>query len=548
MKKQSTHKWIWQNARKQSGFILLQTVLSVAVSLSYVWFALASRKVVDIATGDQAGDLWKESGLLIGILLLQAACMLCNHMLQTRNVGQIEMGIKERIFTALFRKKWQQVSLYTSGNILNRLTGDVAVAANGVSTLIPRLISLIARLISGVVVLLYIDTWFTVIVLVAGTILLLVSRLYGRYVKKIHAACQQTEGETRFFMQESMENWTVLQSFHVSDWLIGRLRGLQKKNFDYKIQRAGWGGIATTIVNLLFSGCYYVALAWGAYRLSAGLITYGTLMAFLQIVNQVQAPFRNMSGVLPLYYNMLASAERLMELEELEDEPVVKEDLGTFQGLRVQDLSFAYDRDLVLHQASVHIKKGECVAIAGYSGIGKSTFFKLLLGFLEPQAGTIVCETDGEDVTAGAATRAYFSYVPQGNLLLSGTIRQNLIFCNENADDHQIWSALEVADLKEFVSQLPEQLDTRLGERGLGLSDGQLQRLAIARGVLYDAPVLLLDEATSALDEETEQRVLKNLRELADKTCICISHRPAALQMCDRVLYIQDGAFEEGEP
>lgn len=549
MKKRNTHNWIWQNARKQTGLILLQTILSVGVSLSYVWFALASRKVVDIATGAMAGNMWRESALLIGILLLQAVCLLCNHLLQTRNIGEIEMRMKERVFSRLFRKKWQQVSVYTSGNILNRLTGDVSVTANGVSTLLPRLISLITRLISGVVVLLYIDTWFTVIVLTVGTVLLLVSRLYGRYVKKVHADCQQSEGDTRFFMQESLENWTVLQSFGVTGWLTRRLQGLQRKNFGYKMHRATLGGVASTVIHLLFSGCYYVAVAWGAWRLSVGLITYGTLTAFLQIVNQVQAPFRNMSGVLPLYYNMMASAERLMELENLEDEQVdTRQETGDFLGLRAENLSFAYDRDPVLKETSLHIKKGECVAIAGDSGIGKSTFFKLLLGFLEPQSGRVVCDTATGELAAGAVTRRYFSYVPQGNLLLSGSIRQNLVFCKETATDDALWSALEIADLKDFVLQLPDGLDTQLGERGLGLSDGQLQRLAIARGVLYDAPVLLLDEATSALDEQTEERVLHNLRRLSDKTCICISHRPAALRICDRVLQIRDGKFEEVQP
>lgn len=546
MKQKNTHRWIWQIARGELGGIVLHTLVGAAISLSYVVFALVSQRVVDMATGEMEGNMWVQSGILIGVLLLQALLGVCNHTLQTYTTSKIEMRMKERVFSALYHKKWQQVSAFSSGDLLHRLTGDVNVTASAVANLLPQVVSLFTRLIAALVVLIVMDKLFAAILLAVGGALLLFSRLYGAKIKKLHALCQETEGETRFFMQESLENWTVVQAFQLVPWIRNRLKGLQTANYKHKMRRSLVSSFANMALYLLFSGCYYLALAWGAWRLATGVITFGTLTAFLQIVQQVQTPFRGMSGIMPQYYNMLSSAERMLELEALPDEPTVDTCAKSpLLSIKISDLMFSYDRDLVFDGASLTVNKGEFVAIVGHSGIGKSTFFKLLLGFLEPESGTIVCDTEAGQLPAGAMTRQYFSYVPQGNLLLSGTIRQNLTFCCEQATDDEIWAAVEVAVIADFIRQLPEGLDTPLGERGLGLSDGQLQRLAIARGVLHGAPVLLLDEATSALDEETEKQVLSNLHALSDRTCICISHRPAALAICDRVLHIRDGRFEE---
>ncbi len=547
MIKQNALSWIWQSVKQQFGWILLQTLTGVLVALSYVGFALTSQRVLDIATGVMEGNMWRQSALLIGILLIQALLHIVDHLLQTRTTTRVGMAMKERVFTGLFAKKWQAVNPYSSGDLMNRLTGDVTTAATGASQLPPHLISLIARLTTSMVVLLMMDTLFAAVLLGAGLLLFFVSRLWGRHIKKIHKTCQESEGDTRFFMQESIENWPVVQSFGVTEWVRRRLGVLQTRNFKHRMRQARFGVVANTLIYLMFSCCYYVALAWGAWRLATGVITFGALTAFLQLVQQVQVPLRNMSGILPQYYNMIASAERLIELEQLPEEPSAEQKVPAekLRAVAVSDLTFSYERAEVFKNATLTVNRGEFVAIAGYSGIGKSTFFKLLLGFLEPTSGRVVCETDDGPVTVGNATRGLFSYVPQGNLLLTGTIRQNLTLCCEDATDEQIWEAVRVAAIDDFIRELPLGLETPLGERGLGLSEGQLQRLAIARGVLYGAPVLLLDEATAALDEETEEKVLQNLHALKDKTCICISHRPAAMKHCDRVLHVRDGRFEE---
>ena len=305
---------------------------------------------------------------------------------------------------------------------------------------------------------------------------------------------------------------------------------------------------------LLFSGSYYVALLWGAVGLASGNgFTFGQLTAFLQIVSQIRQPFVNASGLLPQYYNMLASAERIQELELLEDEPRLGQNCDPMDvyrrlvSLDARSVHFAYEEGHpILSGADFSLKKGEFVALVGYSGIGKSTLQKLMLGFYTPDSGEMKAKlTDGE-LVLGCETRSLFAYVPQTGLLLSGTIRENIAFCCGEVSDEAIWAAAEVADVADAIRKQPAGLDTVLGERGSGLSEGQLQRLAIARAVLCDAPVLLLDEATSALDEATEERVLKRLRALPNRTCLCITHRPAALEICDRVIRVVDGKIVEG--
>ncbi|MDD3832556.1 MAG: ABC transporter ATP-binding protein [Oscillospiraceae bacterium] len=550
MKNVAVQKWLIKAAKKDGWIIILLSLISGIISLCTVWFALISRDVIDIAIGDVEGVMWQESAKLIALLVFQALLNIIQSRLNTQVLGQMEIRINQSLFKRLFEKRWPEVNRYHSGDILNRMTSDVSVVVNTMVSLIPRWVSMITRLAACVVVLLLIDVTFTVILLSVGLAVFGFSRIYGRRMKKIHRECQETDGETRSFIQECVENWMMIQSFGARELIAKRLKFLQNINFKKKVRRNNISNFARTAIYVLFSGSYYVAIAWGSWRLAQGLITFGTLTAFLQIVNQIQLPFRNMSGLAPQYYNMLASAERLMEIELLEEEsvPIAKTQvLGLYEsmkGITIDDLSFSYNEELVFSHANLYIKKGEFLAIAGHSGIGKSTLLKLLLGFLDPREGSLSLETADGAVEVGAYTRALFTYVPQGNMLLSGSVRQNIMFGNPDASEEQIMQAVKVAEISEFISELPEGIDTILGERGLGLSEGQVQRIAIARGVLSGAPIIMLDEATSALDETTEVQVLKNLRGLEGKTCICVSHRKAALAVCDRALEVVNGRIE----
>ncbi|MBR7060168.1 MAG: ATP-binding cassette domain-containing protein, partial [Eubacterium sp.] len=298
--------------------------------------------------------------------------------------------------------------------------------------------------------------------------------------------------------------------------------------------------------SFVFSLGYVFALAFGAYRLIHG-ISYGTVTAMLQLVNQIQSPFAALSGVMPKYFSLIASAERLMEIDSLPDETsqndsVIKplEIYENLKSINFNDISFAYDRDVILDNTSLKINKGDFIAIMGISGIGKSTLLKLLLGVFKVDGGNIELELENEKIEVDNKTRKMFSYVPQGNFLLSGTIKENLTFINTQASDEEIEEAIRISCSDSFINELPDGLETVIGERGIGLSEGQLQRLAIARSLLSKAPVVLLDEATSALDEETEKRFLTNLKTLNNKTCIIVSHKKAALEICNKYVQIID--------
>ncbi len=552
MKKPASGVWVWRIVRPDVWRIVLLAVLSGLISFCSVFFALLSRRVVDIATGDATGNLWLHGGGLLALLAFQCGLNVLNNYVHVWVSCRIEMGVKQRVFGRLFQKHWREVKGYHSGDLVNRLTGDTQVVVNGAVSIVPRLVSMITQLIACVAVMLVIDRLFTLIMVAFGLVMLAVSRLYGRRMKVLHKTCQETEGHARSLMQEGLENWMVVRSFGGEQATVNRLKTLLGKNFAARLRRSRWSNLSHAALYLLFSGSYYVALLWGALRLAAGVISFGDLTAFLQIVSQIRSPFMSMSGVLPQYYNMLASAERLMELEDLADEPapalpMPAGDLySRMECLQVREVSFAYeDTHPVLVDVNLTVNKGEFVALAGFSGIGKSTLFKLLLGFITPDRGELTVEAAGFSLPVGASTRQLFAYVPQQNMLLSGTIRENIAFCREDADEDALWAAAEAADAAALIRSLPQGMDTPLGERGVGLSEGQLQRLAIARAVLSGAPVLLLDEATSALDEATEERVLRRLRALPGRTGLCISHRPAALAACHRVVRIVEGHLVE---
>ncbi len=544
----TANKWIWHIARPDIGRIVLLSVLTGLSSTAAVVFALITRRVIDIAVGDAQGSLWFYIGCLLGVLALQIAIEVFNSQFGARISCGMEMRIKQRVFAQIFHKQWQDISRFHSGELLNRLNSDSHIVVTGVVSFVPRLVSLVTRLVACLTVLIVLDGRFTAIMLGFGILLLVCSRAYGKKVKTLHKQCQESDGKAKAFTQESLENWTMIQAFNGSEVVGTRLSERLQVFVNDFLRRNRWSAASHGVLHLLFSGSYYAALAWGAVRLAAGTITYGTLTAFLQIVGQIRQPFMSMSGLMPQYYNMLASAERLIEIEALPDEPRVTAAVDwreeSMRTIEVKDVSFAYESEHpVLTGTSLSVRCGEFIALTGYSGIGKSTLFKLLLGFYSPQGGSLTALTDKGTYPLGADTRSLFAYVPQQSVLFSGTIRENIAFCCPDASEESIWAAAETAVIADVIRALPNGLDTPLGERGAGLSEGQIQRLAIARAVLCDAPVLLLDEVTASLDEPTEEQVLRNLRALPNKTCLCISHRPAALGVCDRVIRVENGKF-----
>jgi len=542
LKKNETLKWLYERGRCVLFPLLVFVGCNAFLSIVSVWFALISKQVIDTATGQAEGSLKVSFAVLIGCLLLQLMIQIVLNLLDVNIAGKLEIKIKNRLFHSLLNKQYLQTENYHTGELMNRLNSDVRVVVNGIITIVPAVVSMLVKICSSFAVLYLLAPALAICILALGPIVFIAGRVYSKKIKQMHKDCQQSDGVTRSYMQEILQNILAVKAFGTEQASSEQAMIYQLDNFRLKKKRAYFSLLANVCLFLIFTAGYYVTLGWGAYRLSIGMLTYGTLTAMLQLVSQLQAPFKNLSSLMSSGFATLASAERIMELEDLPEEKNIMCDIAPseFEQLSIENLSFSYPGVSIYQNASISLKKGEFLAIAGQSGIGKSTLLKLLLAVLEPQQGKIYIYHTNRKVEVSKKTRPFFAYVPQGNMILSGTIRDNLRFYRDYISDSDIERCAEIAQMKSYLQELPNGLDTVLKEGGEGLSEGQIQRIAIARALLSDAPVLLLDEATSALDEATEYAVLKQIRALTNKTCIIVSHKNAALRICDKILSVEN--------
>lgn len=540
-------KWLYGRIKFQTVPIIFLTVFYALSASTSVIVALASKGIIDGAVSGNREKLIRYAVYMALIVVAQISLNLINRNLEERIKGKVEIAFKSNLLRQIMRKDYAKVTSYHSGEMQIRLFNDVKYITDGIVLIIPNVVSMITRLVCALSVMIALDKMFAVVFFVAGILMFLISKTFRGSLKHLHKKVQETDGKTRSFMQEAIESLLVIKAFSSEKKVSDKADELQEINYKAKMKRRTFGILANSAFSFVFQAGYVGALVWGGFKLYSDTISYGTLTAILQLVNQIQAPFTSLSGILPQYYGILASAERIMDVENLPDEERGTEDpydghvlYDKMTAIKFEDITFSYGRDTVLENSSMTINKGDFVAIMGISGIGKSTLLKLLLGVFSNYQGSIFVDTPGGKIPADRNTRKLFSYVPQGNMLLSGTIRENITFINETATEEEIRQAIEISCASAFISELPDGLETVIGEKGMGLSEGQIQRLAIARSILSGAPVLLLDEATSALDEETELRFLQNLKALNNVTCVIISHKRAALNICNKHVQILD--------
>ena len=542
------HSLIWLAGRikRRVPAIAMLTAAQVGHALLSVFFALGSRGVIDSAVGGDAGQFvvacLKQAGIIAGILI----CLTLSRHLLERLRADLDRDWKRQILHGLLHGEYAAVSSYHSAELLNRLNGDVNKVNDGVLTVVPSAAAMITRLIAAVTVLGTLDARFAAIVVLLGGIVILATGLMRRRLKELNKQVAEHDGKVSGFLQETMEKLLMVQAMDVTCEVEKRADALLNDRFAIQRKRKNIALFANTCTSVMFYGAGFLALCWCSGRLLRGQMTFGSLTAVIQLVNQLQTPFVNLSGVFPKYVAMVASAERLMELDEIQGEPAASNEdpaelYRDMESIQAESLSFGYDRDYVLEHADFTLRKGVFAVITGPSGIGKSTLLKLLLGIFKAECGKLHMNCSGREVPLDRSTRRMFAYVPQGNLLLSGTLRDNLTIVRPEATEEEIAQAVWVSAMDEFLPQLPLGLDTVIGENGAGLSEGQAQRLAIARAVLGGAPILLLDECTSALDAQTEHTVLCRLRQLQERTCIAVTHRPAAIALCDWQLELDGG-------
>ncbi|AHF10338.1 MULTISPECIES: ABC transporter ATP-binding protein [Dehalobacter] len=509
--------------------------------------AILSKHMIDYAIAGELAYAGMAGAALGGAILLNIMLSIAGSLLSVRVSEGFSNALRQRFFKRMMVTEWLPLSNYHSGDLMTRLTSDVNNISSCIISVIPGIVALGVQLVGSFVTLLYYEPRLAVIAFILGPSTVLFSRIWGRKMKNLNHKVQESESIYRSFIQEAIQNFIITKAFRLENRNTDTLQGLHQNRMKWVIQRNKTTLSANTIISLGYWTGYLVAFGWGIVRLSQKAISYGTLTAFLTLVQQVQGPFVSLARAFPQIIAMLASTERLQELEKIQMErregqvPQEKD-----VGIRFRQVSFYYSDEKekpVLDKISVDIAPGEMVALVGSSGVGKTTLIRLLLALVRPSDGEVYfTDAIGRKYEITAVTRDWITYVPQGNTLFSGTIADNLRSGKLSATAEEMETALQAACALDFIQELPHGVNTVIGEDGHGLSEGQAQRIAIARAFLKKAPVMILDEATSALDMETELEVLKAIQNFSSRsTCLLITHRQTALKMCSRILKIDNG-------
>lgn len=532
-------KWVWDASSGYRKLILLSMLCGMfrmAVSLAFVWLC---KYVIDVATHQTAGSLSHGICLMVGCILLQLSLSAVSSRLYASTDVSLSNRMRSGLLTHLLKSRWNGRELFHSGDMLNRMEGDVSVVVRMMVGLFPSVGIVLSQLVGAAAFLLILDRRMAVVILLIMPVALVFSKLYMMKMRKITREIRETDSRVQSHMQENLQHRTLIAALERTPMILNTMGSLQLGLKRLVMQRNSYSVFSSVLVQAGFAFGYVVAFSWGVYGLNKGTVTFGMLTAFMQLVVQVQRPVVDLSKMVPSFINGLTSVERLNELYSLPlEEQGAPVQLAGPVGIRLEHVTFRYpgsERE-VLHDFSHDFAPGSLTAVLGETGSGKSTLLRLLLALLQPAEGRILLYAGREERTASPLTRGNFIYVPQGNTLVSGSLRHNLQLGNPEATDEQMYAALHTA-AADFVADLSEGLDTPCGEKGEGLSEGQAQRIAIARGLLRSGSIILLDEPTSALDAETTRLLLLRLTEkVGSKTLILITHQEQTARLCSHTV------------
>lgn len=531
------------NYRSKLALIVLTQVL---FSLSGVGTAIITKNLIDNAI---AGNI--NNALIFGLLLalIMFISLFISNYVQvfTAKVREsMKNNIQIDLLKGVFHKQWMSLHTFKSGDLLTRLNVDVLYIIDVWISVVPSLVALIIQLITAYIVLSRFDSTLAFLAFIITPITFFPGLIIGTKLKTIQQKIQQAESTLNSFVNESIHSLNIIKAFNIENKNISLTGRFQDERRNFIVKKSKTSAAANFILGLGYQIGFFAALAFGAFRLSTDTITFGTFTAFLQLVSQIQYPIDGLSRTIPQIITSLSSVERLNEINELPYDltETETESYGhlTIDRISIENVNFEYNKSApVLRNFNLDIKPGERIALIGPSGEGKTTLAMILLGFLSPQKGSInIIYENGSILPVSSATRKLFSYVPQNNSLFSGTIGYNLLLANENATKEDIDKALEASCAKQFIQELPDGLNTIVGEKGLGLSEGQIQRICIARALLRNSAFLILDEATSALDMESERLIILGLKEYyPEKTIIAITHRESILEICNKVCLLK---------
>lgn len=534
-------KWIYHKSDGCRWILALYVVIGALQAVLGVSYALVFKHMIDIVTGELTGSVYQMI-LLVGVVLLSQevfSALQSALIVQTRQ--KMTNRLKEEMFDAVLRSSWTEIEQIHSGDIVNRLENDSTTIINCLTDTVPQMINSLFRLCFAFGTMLYLDWVIAVVSVIILPFILLIAKFVLKRLRKLNKELRIISSKSTAYIQETIQHSMVVKAFQIEKEKSQGLSSIYNSMLDIVIKRNLLGILSGSLISVGFSLGYLFAFITGAWRMEAGLISFGTVTAFLQLVSQVQNPLYILANIVPNLVSISIASERLMELNDLEKEEFEqKEPLAAPVRIRFKNVTFGYGRkNLVLKDICCTLESGEATAIIGKTGEGKTTFLKLLLAFLTPQEGDIFLETNNAVVVNGIAYRNTYTYVPQGNTLFSGTVRQNLLL-NEEWKEEELKKAIFCA-CAEFLYELPQGLDTTLGEKGAGLSEGQALRVAIVRGLLRNAPIMIFDESTAALDEMTQIRVFTRIKEsYRNKTMIFVTHKLSLACKCDCIIRIEN--------
>ncbi|MBQ8128485.1 MAG: ABC transporter ATP-binding protein [Prevotella sp.] len=560
-------RWLWaawRGNRLQAGLNATVGILGVVLSLLTVW---AMQRAMDIAQGVREGSLYGAVGVMALIILCEFAVGISRVWIKNILGVRAQNRMQQQMLARLLRSEWRGREAMHSGDVINRLEQDVRQVVDFLTETLPSVVSTLLMFVGAFCYLMQMDTWLAVVTVGILPVFLVLSRYYVSQMRRLSRSVRQTDSHIQSILTETMQHRMLVKTMEADEQMLDRLDSSQAELRSRVKERTAFSVLSHLVLNTGFSVGYLVAFLWGALRLSRGTLTFGGMTAFLQLVYRIQGPARDLTRLAPAFVGVFTAAERLMELEEIpEEEQGEPQMLPAPCGIRFSHVSFNYGaegQEATLTDANYDFRPGTCTAILGQTGSGKTTLIRLLLALIRPQEGEISLYSSVErrvqsvefaaaqqDDSAAVANstlytlhstplsplhRCNFVYVPQGNTLLSGTLRDNLLLGNPEATDDEMVAALRMA-CADFVFDLPQGLDTVFAEQGGGLSEGQAQRIAIARALLRPGSIMLLDEATSALDADTERTLLHNLLSDQQRTVIFVTHREAVVGYCDQVI------------
>jgi len=539
-------RWLSKAVRPYRTAMAVMMTCHVLLACCSIGFVYVSKKLVDVAVAilndtPSGRGIWYWAAAMISIILVRIALNALRSYLQTKTDIRLKNSLRHRMFDVLLHLEYEGKSKHHSGDILNRMQEDVRVLSNAVAVSLPNLVGTILQFVAAFVFLLILDVRLAVVIVIVVPVGLVAGKYISSKIRHLTLDIRNSDSKVQAHVQESIQHITLLQSLEYSDTSSAELDSLQNTLYGNELRRTRFSVVSRIFISLAFSAGHAIAFIWGVLGISTGAVTYGMMTAFLQLVGQIQRPLVEMGSQIPALIHATASIDRLIEIESLPREDSGEQILlDSTAGIRLSDVSFAYpdsEKD-VFCGFSYDFMPGTRTAVVGPTGVGKSTLIRILLSLLKPRSGSVEIYSS-ETFPMSPSLRSNLVYVPQGNTLFSGTIRDNLLMGKPDASDDELWAVLQTA-AADFVTDLPAGLDTQCFEAGGGLSEGQAQRIAIARALLRPGTILLLDEFSSALDAQTEMTLMERLtRSLPDHTMIFITHRDRIIDYCDSVLRMQ---------